>query len=634
MAWKPIHYRWQWRLKSSPQALWPYVADTQRFNQAVGLPSVEFSEIPLAGGGSKRIGQASRFGVPLSWEDGQFDWVQEHYFENTRTFLSGPMAQSTSRLSLQPTEDGTLLTYDIAAVPSNFVGLLGIYYQIGWESRRNFDRIFRQIDQALQEREAEPYHPRPNRLSAAARNRLKELAQLLTAEGYESGWVEQLVNFITDGDDLDLARIRPYVLAERWHAPRRTILEMCLSAAKVGLLNLSWDLLCPLCRGAKLTASSLDEVHQGIHCQTCNINFDADFSQNVELTFHPHPQIRLTSSQEYCIGGPMVTPHILVHQSLQPGEVREIELDLTAGRYRLRTQRVGVKQTFDIVETAASKPTDLHIRIQDDRFMIVGDQDAGPVKLTLTNATEAPQSFYLERGEWYTDAATAAEVTTLQHFRDLFSDEVLRPGEEIGIRSLTILFSDLVGSTAMYNRIGDAPSYAVVREQFAYLQRIVRRFDGAIVKTIGDAIMAAFVNPGQAVNAALAIQQSIDELHRAYPNSPLTIRLGLHTGPCIAVNLNGRLDYFGTTVNLAARLETLSQGNDIIVSKAVYSDPGIKALLATKAVQVEPFQTSIKGFDEGFELYRLTLNAITMPIESQRLEPVFTKMPADDSVLV
>jgi class 3 adenylate cyclase len=252
----------------------------------------------------------------------------------------------------------------------------------------------------------------------------------------------------------------------------------------------------------------------------------------------------------------------------------------------------------------------------------------------MTNVTTEPQSFYLERSEWYTNAATAAEVTTLQHFRDLFSDEVLRPGEEIGIRSLTILFSDLVGSTAMYNRIGDAPSYAVVREQFAYLQRIVRRYDGAIVKTIGDAIMGAFVNPVRAVNAALAIQQSIDELHRAYPNSPLTIRLGLHIGPCIAVNLNGRLDYFGTTVNLASRLETLSQGGDIIISKAVYSDPAVEALLAAKAVQVEPFQTSIKGFDEGFELYRLTLKSEPTTIELERLKSVITHVPADDSVPV
>jgi class 3 adenylate cyclase len=159
----------------------------------------------------------------------------------------------------------------------------------------------------------------------------------------------------------------------------------------------------------------------------------------------------------------------------------------------------------------------------------------------------------------------------------------------------------------MYNRWGDATSYGLVREQFAFLQRIVRQCEGAIVKTIGDAIMAAFFDPAKAVEAALTIQKEIKSFNASHPDEPLKIKLGVHYGPCIAVNLNGRLDYFGATVNLAARLEGQSQGGDVVISGKVYDDPVVQELLASDTVQVKGFATAIKGFDENFCLYRLQL---------------------------
>ena len=162
----------------------------------------------------------------------------------------------------------------------------------------------------------------------------------------------------------------------------------------------------------------------------------------------------------------------------------------------------------------------------------------------------------------------------------------------------------------MYNRLGDAPSYALVRDQFAFLQRIVRDHEGAIVKTIGDAIMAAFVDPAKGVRAALAIQEQIADFNADHPDEPLMIKLGLHHGPCIAVNLNGRLDYFGTTVNLAARLEGQSQGGDVVISERLRQDPAVAELLESMAVEVVKYETAIKGFDEHFVLYRLTYREV------------------------
>ena len=378
-----------------------------------------------------------------------------------------------------------------------------------------------------------------------------------------------------------------------------------------------WDLLCPLCRGAKLTAASLDEVKKGVHCPTCNINFETNLSENVELTFTPHPQIRHINDNSYCIGGPMVTPHILVHQTLEPGETRALAASqLTAGGYRVRTQKPGVEQWLQLNGTDAHKISNLIIQTDTDTLETglqrqasggsKPETPAGDIAITLTNNAPYAQRIFIEHSSWYTDAVTAAYVTSLQHFRDLFSDEVLRPGEEIGIQGMTILFSDLVGSTAMYNRSGDAPSYAVVREQFSFLTRIVREHNGAIVKTIGDAIMAAFYEPASGVQAALAIQKEVNIFNATSPEN-LNIKLGLHYGPCIAVNLNGRLDYFGTTVNLAARLEGQSRGGDVVISEKLRRDPAVDALLATETIHCDSFEANIKGFNEHFRLFRLTL---------------------------
>ena len=156
-------------------------------------------------------------------------------------------------------------------------------------------------------------------------------------------------------------------------------------------------------------------------------------------------------------------------------------------------------------------------------------------------------------------------MATLQAFRDLFSAEVLRPGDEVAIGRVTLLFSDLKGSTAMYEAVGDAAAYKLVRAHFAYLAAIIREHDGAIVKTIGDAVMAAFHEPLQGLRCAIAMQERVAEFN-AKSKEPIVLKLGLHEGPCIAVTLNDRLDYFGQTVNVTARLQGESEGGDIVVS--------------------------------------------------------------------
>ena len=103
------------------------------------------------------------------------------------------------------------------------------------------------------------------------------------------------------------------------------------------------------------------------------------------------------------------------------------------------------------------------------------------------------------------------------------------------------------------------------------LSLAIGRHHGGIVKTIGDAVMAVFSNCADACAAAQQMFEGIAAANKIFPDeNQLVLKAGLHVGPCLAVNANERLDYFGTTVNLAARLADFSRGGELAVSDEVF----------------------------------------------------------------
>jgi len=219
----------------------------------------------------------------------------------------------------------------------------------------------------------------------------------------------------------------------------------------------------------------------------------------------------------------------------------------------------------------------------------------------------------IEDRTWARDALTAPEVISLQAFRDLFAEATLRPGDDAGVSQVALLFTDLRGSTALYERVGDAAAYNIVREHFALLAAIVREHDGAVVKTIGDAVMASFSDPARAVRAAIAMQGEIGSSSQGFRD--LVLKVGVHAGPSVVVTLNDRLDYFGSTVNMAARLQGESTGGDIVLSRAVADDPAVREVLA--AVPQRQETVALKGFAEPVGFVRLLdvrLDRATPPV--------------------
>jgi class 3 adenylate cyclase len=311
--------------------------------------------------------------------------------------------------------------------------------------------------------------------------------------------------------------------------------------------------------------------------------------------------VRRVEERSFCVGGPQLTPHIVAQQLLAAGDRRSVVVPLEAGRYRLRTLGLAGGQFLAATPDGTQEAT---LTASDSGW----PRDELEVSLAPTlrfeNATDAEQLFVLERTAWSDQAATAAEATTLQVFRDLFSSELLRPGERISVGSLTVLFTDLRDSTNFYREVGDAPAFGRVLDHFEVLREAIAEEDGALVKTIGDAVMAVFRRPVSALRAIAGAQRRL-----ASGAPPFYLKAGMHHGPCIAVTMNDRLDYFGSVVNMAARLERLSSGEDIIISEVVRQDPEVAEFLAApdNGLAGERFEAQLKGFDkERFHLWRVT----------------------------
>jgi class 3 adenylate cyclase len=598
---KEFHYRWEYDLEASPEEFWPLVADTNRFNRDAGVPAVE--ALGTSGKDGRRL-RLFKFGIAVEWEEQPFEWIRPHRFGVVRRYTKGPVSEMRVLVELtERPKGGTHLVYEVRAQARNLLGQVAIPVQIGVLSRRKFGEIFRRYDRELKSGKPALYQATPVNFAQGGQARLKALSERLITQGAAAEIVRRLSEMIEQADDTSLSRIRSHALADYWKIPRRDVLEVCLWATRAGLLDLQWEMICPHCRGAAQKSQSLTGLQSQVYCDSCDIDFTVNFDRSVELTFRPNPSVRVVAGLQFCVGGPQVTPHIFAQQLLAPGSAREVSLHLEEGRYKLRCSELPGGQFLQVTSDGASEA---QLKASEDGWTDDELHLTTKPLLRFENATDKEQWFVLERMAWSDQAATAAEVTALQVFRDLFSNEALRPGEQISVGTLTVLFTDLRGSTQLYREIGDAPAFGCVMSHFDVLREAIAEEDGAMVKTIGDAVMAVFRRPAGALRAFLRAQEVLASPREG--QRPLLLKVGIHTGPCIAVTLNGRLDYFGCTVNLGARLEGLSTGGDVVISSSVYSDPEVAEMLHGPQGELNAtrFEMTLKGFDEErFELWRV-----------------------------
>ncbi len=590
-----ISRNYQFEFDHPVAKLWAVVSDTPRWGEATGFPKFQVSEQLQADGTVKVFGKVGIAGIKITWEEPPANWIAERWFEQQRIFTRGPMLSMTTRVTLEDRDSRSSLDIELGFESRNLIGkliakrMLNVY-------REKIRQLLTQADQLIRAEQPDlfisSYRP-----SQSALERGAKLARSIAATPYGHDLAAKLVDYINQGQEVDLWTMRPVALARRWQVETRNVVELFLQAVRSGLLESRWDILCPRCRISKTQVSNMSDLPNGVHCDACNIDFQSDFASNVELSFSPSPSIRSVENGFYCRSGPGVTPHIKGQCSLPPGASRSLPLILHPGDYLLRTLEAG-----DELKVNWQQNSFPEIHIHDKAVEIAGDSPEAEIR--MVNDGSLARTVVIEDQSWLRDVLTAEQVTTIQAFRDLFSDQILRPGDEVSIRNISFMFSDLVGSTSLFSRLGDAAAYHLVREHFAVLGEIVRRHQGSIVKTIGDGIHAAFSIPDDAMHAAIEMQQAMPEFNQRLGSDDVAIRIGLHTGSSIAVTLNQRLDYYGEAVNLAARLEGQGEAGDITLSKQFFSDPAVGDILLEYDLREQ--EVTVKGFNEPVAIYQIS----------------------------
>lgn len=472
----------------------------------------------------------------------------------------------------------------------------------------------------------------------------ERLAALEAARAWSPRTISRLETLVRTGDDGALFRVNPVKFAaERGMSEAETI-DLFLHATAVGLFAMDWLLLCPLCSCVVDSFGSLRAVDNHYHCSMCQTDYEAQLDDYIAVTFTVAPAIRRIAfhdpaglpARDYVVKYRVTGPHLagrtpdgliwgeLVDQVtravsyLPSGETVRLELTATGGFLLGYDTDSDAGFVIAIAGDPTSEPQAVRLQYLDGRCEPKGGKvRPGPVAIEITNLTarrgligvgELPADF-ARCQLTYEPFLTAARLLTTQTFRDLFRAEVIRATEGIGVKDITLLFTDLKGSTALYERVGDLNALALVQRHFERLRDATVRRGGTIIKTIGDAVMAAFQHPTDAVGAALDMLAGVEALNRDVGERNLILKIGLHKGAAIAVTLNDRLDYFGQTVNVAARVQALADAGEVYFTREVHDAPGVDALLAHSAV--ETATARLKGLGQEVPVFRVTPRTMT-----------------------
>src|SRR5689334_12388012 len=444
--------------------------------------------------------------------------------------------------------------------------------------------------------------------------------------------IEQLVR---EGKDRDLCRINALAFAARHGLNEQKVISAFLHAARLGLFELSWNVLCPSCSGVLDAGTSLKGVRDHEYCAFCSAGYEPTLDETVEVTFTVAPRVRPIAAhqpndlsfQEYVrqlfFGSGVDLPDdyprrmdriMLDAVELPAGEKAQVSLQLPAGSVILFDPVTHAAQYFDVKGEPTTERRTLSIAYSKVKAATETTEiQPGPVRLTLDNRS----SDRVLPGLWFSGDEmndmlgrrrpflTAKHLLTNQTFRDLYRTDTLDIDQRLKITSLTFLFTDLKGSTDLYERVGDLVAFDLMRNHFLALNEIVADESGAVVKTIGDAVMATFPTPDRAVAAALRMRDAMADLNRHRNSEDLLLKTGIHEGPCLAVNLNERQDYFGQTVNIASRVQGLAMSQSILATAPVVQNPRSASVLGSNGHKPVAQSRALRGVSSEVAIYEI-----------------------------
>ncbi len=439
--------------------------------------------------------------------------------------------------------------------------------------------------------------------------------------------VSAMEALVQDAPDRALNRINVLAFAEKRGLDEERVIAAFLHSARLGLFELSWNVLCPGCGGVLDTGESLRSLNQSEYaCALCAAGYEPTLDEMVEVTFTVTPRIRRIaahsphelSALEYLrqifwssgIDLPdddfkkAIGEITLELVEMPPGEKVVLSLSLPAEFVIVFDPVTHMAQFIEVKGEPTRDSQSLSIvfnKAHANTTML--SMRPGSLRLALDNRTNTR----LVPGVYIAGKAmhdmlgkrrrflTARGLLTNQTFREIYRTSTLDVDQRLKITSLTFLFTDLKGSTDLYERVGDLVAFDIVKEHFQVLREIIAAESGAVVKTIGDAVMATFATPDRALAAALRMREAMRALNEERRNEDLLLKIGIHEGPCLAVTLNDQQDYFGQTVNIAARVQGLAVSRSILATCSIVDHPHVSALLETDGIKPVARRVPIRG---------------------------------------
>ncbi len=571
-------------VRGEPEHVWTYASDSDIINRVAGLPAMRFEPFESPTSPARLIGYLPALGKVVYFEEYPTVFAFARFAEWRRVFPRGPLREVVIRAELEPAGAERTTVRGVVQCDTRWplpVGLLR--WVLGRAVRDLPAAVAKMVDGARPDVSA----VRPAAFDAAS-ERLRAHTDAPCAA--------PLLDYVREADDVKVQRIRPYAVADALGVARRDMLSTCVAAAEVGLLELSWVLVCPSCRNGTEVLPSLRDVRspEGT-CPACEVRFTLDMDSAVEVQFAPNPSVRTYETAVYCSGGPARTPHVIAQAVVAPGQEAALPAPTAPGHYRVAA-RGGHSQLLDVIldgpgtaafTTVAEDPPTTTVRVGGSVVAHNGQDRATYVKI--------------ERLDVQRDAATARDLSMIPAFRRRYATETLRPGLSLRVGRVALLFSDLADSTRLYGDIGDSLAFRVVQDHFEVLERAITARGGTVVKTIGDAVMASFPDEDAAVAAGVDILSAFGPFRAGGEARARTdIKIGVYAGPCYVVTANGILDYFGQTVNTAARLQGVAASGELVVEARLAARArGLGGSVGPAA------RAELKGVSERIEVVRV-----------------------------
>ena len=453
-------------------------------------------------------------------------------------------------------------------------------------------------------------------ISDRALNKFSELQSSRCSKAVAS----VIEDLIRNGSDFDCYKMNVFRVAETYQLGQMETIQGFLYAARLGILDLNWDIHCASCKGIPEYHKHLMGLQNKAHCNLCSVDWELSFEEQVEVSFTVNPDIRQIDYpdwQDRDFNGKMqFLDDILIREKrnftvgtcIFGGKTTVVQGEFTPGEYYFYAPGF-LEDAGKIIVSENMATTPQVVRISYDKNLQTDTKvlylNAGTVEFQVTAAIEDMCGFLILPNRPTHNFVSAAYISGLQDFKDLFAGEFLREDVSFAIKNITLMFTDIKGSTAMYERLGDGPAYTLVQKHFDIMTEVIKEHNGGIVKTIGDAVMAAFSINSDAVKAALKLQKVFWDLSQTEDLKDVLVKIGLHRGPVIAVTSNRSLDYFGRTANIAARVQSKATEDEVLISDSVYSDPSVKDFIQTRGYHTKPRQELFKGIEGQFLVYSI-----------------------------